>query len=435
MYLGSILLRHHNQSPSQPHTTTTHTHTHTASSFASEPLRIDDGTRQIMKYEQLLISCLWFMEILRGFSVASAFLPSSRGRSGRVVVHSPVPTTTRRQAKKKKNSNSSSNNNNKGFGKKTTTTTHRKPTKKAMLKRLEKTYGGTSTAQITEATQRRIDDAVERLPSHVQTALRLHQQSQKWDARMDDMTVLERSRLPPEESHGAHQQQRRTRDRLRDVLDEHDLSVVDLRNTLQRLTWDASADAKAARSVVADGEMPTTIADRVDRACRFVGEAVVNVNDDDDDAGRCLDVGCGYGVTVPRLVTAGGLRLSQIHGVDLSPEMIRNARTLHGDAPTFVVADFVREYAPPATADDDDDGSGVFEAVLFCASLHDMPDMEAALAKAWSLVRPGGGRLVIVHPQGASHVISTYRQTNKTRQNKRQKRVSSPRLFPPFFIY
>merc|ERR1711971_1317908 len=47
--------------------------------------------------------------------------------------------------------------------------------------------------------------------------------------------------------------------------------------------------------------------------------------------------------------------------------------------------------------------SGSFESVLFCMSLHDLPDPVAAITQAISLCNRGG-RIVITHPRGASHV-------------------------------
>ena len=275
----------------------------------------------------------------------------------------------------------------KGFGAKTASANKKKPSKKVILKRIEKTYGGTSAQQIAQATQKRIETAMSKLPPHLQMATQLYQQLQKWDARLQTMSVLDQTQIPSAEMEGAQ----RARDELQRILNEHDLTDVDLRNTFQKVTWDASADAKAARSVT--GDMPAMIAERVDRACAMVAETV-------GPTGQCLDVGCGFGVLVPSLTKAGRLKPSQIHGIDLSPEMIRNAQELNA-GPTFQAVDFLQDYQP--------DNGGTFEAVIFCSALHDMPDMQGTLDKAWSLVKPGGGRLVILHAQGASHVAQQVR--------------------------
>ena len=68
---------------------------------------------------------------------------------------------------------------------------------------------------------------------------------------------------------------------------------------LRKNNMDASADAKAARAIT--GDMPKDIVERVDKACEIVAEAVQAAGSD----GKCLDVGCGYGVLVPHLTECG----------------------------------------------------------------------------------------------------------------------------------
>ena len=95
----------------------------------------------------------------------------------------------------------------------------------------------------------------------------------------------------------------------------HEKSLLE--KLLQKFTWDASADAKAARAIA--GEMNAETRRRIARACQRVADAVANNNR------LVLDVGCGFGVLVPFL-TEAGIPAANIHGVDLSPEMIRNAQ-------------------------------------------------------------------------------------------------------------
>jgi 2-polyprenyl-3-methyl-5-hydroxy-6-metoxy-1,4-benzoquinol methylase len=270
----------------------------------------------------------------------------------------------------------------KGFGAKDSKP--KKPTKKAVLSKLQKTYGGTSPQQIAQATQERIESSMESLPPHLQTATQLYQKLHKWDSHVRTLSILQQAQIPHTELDGAE----RARDELQRIYDKHQISQVDVHNTFQQITWDASADAKAARAVT--GDMPVELADRVDRACAIVAEAV-------GSEGRCLDVGCGFGVLVPFLTKAGRLNASQIHGIDLSPEMIRNAEQLY-PGPAWEAVDFLKDFQ-------DDEG---FEAVIFCSALHDMPDMEATVEKAWSLVNPTG-RMVVLHAQGASHVAKQTR--------------------------
>ena len=49
-----------------------------------------------------------------------------------------------------------------------------------------------------------------------------------------------------------------------------------------------------------------------------------------------------------------------------------------------------------------------YQAVLFCSSLHDLPDCRQALLKAIDLLETSG-KLIIVHPQGAFHVAQQHK--------------------------
>jgi 2-polyprenyl-3-methyl-5-hydroxy-6-metoxy-1,4-benzoquinol methylase len=260
----------------------------------------------------------------------------------------------------------------------------KKPNKKQVLKQLEKTYGGTSPQDIARGTQQRMDQQLKLLPEHLQTALQIYQKLQPWKHRLQSMTLLQQSQLLPSDLEGAQ----RATSELEQLLQQHDLTESDLHNVLQQLTWDASADAKAARSLT--GTMPPSIQRRVERACQVVAESVV-----EKENGKCLDVGCGFGVYVPFLLKAG-LSANQIKGIDLSPEMIRNAELWHPEV-SFEAADFF-QYQPKE----------LYNAILFCSALHDLPDMMGALEKASSLLAPNG-TIVIVHPQGASHVAGQVR--------------------------
>lgn len=124
------------------------------------------------------------------------------------------------------------------------------------------------------------------------------------------------------------------------------------------------------------------------QVCSIVASTVQASSAND---GRCLDVGCGFGTIVPNLLSAG-LEPNQIYGVDLSSEMIRNAVDLHPKC-TFEAAEFLLYQGP----------SGGFDSIIFCSTLHDLPDQGAALRKASELLRPQGS-IVIVHAQGAGHV-------------------------------
>jgi len=168
----------------------------------------------------------------------------------------------------------------------------------------------------------------------------------------------------------------------------------DAHNVMQRITWDASADAKAAKASV--GFMPDHIQKRVDRACIEIADSVKSAKRDGKRSGRCLDVGCGHGTLVPEL-TKFGVSPGQIVGVDLSPEMVRNAMETYRGV-KFVAGDFLGTF--------EDDGG--FDGIIFCSALHDLPDMNGGLAKAASLLRPEG-KLVILHAQGCAHVMGQHK--------------------------
>jgi 2-polyprenyl-3-methyl-5-hydroxy-6-metoxy-1,4-benzoquinol methylase len=265
--------------------------------------------------------------------------------------------------------------------------TNKPPNKKKLLKQLETTYGGTSPQDIARGTQQRMDQQLKLLPEHLQMALQLYQKLQPWRHRVQSMTPLQQAQsLLPSDLEGAQ----RAESELEQLLQQHDVTESDLHNVLQQLTWDASADAKAARSIT--GTMPPSIQRRVERACQVVAESV-------KDNGKCLDVGCGFGVLVPFLLKAG-LAPHQIHGIDLSPEMIRNAELFHPEV-SFEATDFFQYQQPPKE-------ELLYNSILFCSSLHDLPDMMGGLEKASSLLAPNG-TIVIVHAQGASHVAGQVR--------------------------
>jgi SAM-dependent methyltransferase len=163
------------------------------------------------------------------------------------------------------------------------------------------------------------------------------------------------------------------------------------------------------------GRMPKDIEHRVIRASQYAAEAVQSSTISNS---RILDVGCGYGV-MTTFLQKSGIPPSQIHGIDLSTDMIRNAQNLHGQkGARFDVANFMDMSIAPANENDSgSDGTcfGPYSCIIFCSSLHDLPDMKQALLKARDLLAVSStssatsntpkGRLVIVHPQGASHVL------------------------------
>jgi SAM-dependent methyltransferase len=255
----------------------------------------------------------------------------------------------------------------------------KKVTKDSAMKKVLKTYGGSSPADIARATQMRVEEAFQKLPTHMRMAAELYEQIKKWGSYVSRLSILEETNIPGQELQAVQ----RAKEELSRLMKDHEITENDIHNVFQKATWDASADAKAARSVT--GAMPIETAKRVDRACAVLADVLQG------NGTRCLDVGCGFGVLVPHLLKAG-IKRKQIYGVDLSTEMIRNAQELHPGV-NFQVTDFLNEY--------EDDSR--FDGIIFCASLHDLPDPIVALKKAAALLKVPG-IIVIVHPQGGIHV-------------------------------
>ena len=254
-----------------------------------------------------------------------------------------------------------------------------------LQQRILQEYGG----DIAKGTQVRIDKYMADQPPHIQLAAQLYRKITRWDAYMNTLTPQQREALvPPKDVDTAEQ----TRRELQYLYHHHGIDDLDMHNLFQKFTWDASADAKAARAVT--GQMPAAIQQRVNHACEIIGKSVRSV---DGRKGRCLDVGCGYGVLVKSLLNCGILT-GQYTGVDLSSEMIRNAKETYRGM-NFISADFIKDFQ-----DSNDHNTRGFDGIIFCSSLHDLPNLSAALEKAATLLRPEG-RIVIVHPQGARHVI------------------------------
>ena len=95
-----------------------------------------------------------------------------------------------------------------------------------------------------------------------------------------------------------------------------------------------------------------------------------------------LDLGCGEGALLTRLAARG----RRVTGVDLSPRMIAIARERTATFPhvELLTGDFMTLPLAPAS----------FDLVASVATFHHLP-LDAVLARAASLVRPGG-RLCVV---------------------------------------
>ncbi len=89
-----------------------------------------------------------------------------------------------------------------------------------------------------------------------------------------------------------------------------------------------------------------------------------------------LDVGCGYGGVLAGLAEAFPLRSAR--GVDLDEEMVASGQALCSGRVSLETRDFF------------DMRDEAFDFILLRDVLEHMPDAERALAKAASLLRPGG---------------------------------------------
>mmetsp|Transcript_773 Transcript_773/g.1816 ORF Transcript_773/g.1816 Transcript_773/m.1816 type:complete len:431 (-) Transcript_773:832-2124(-) len=254
-------------------------------------------------------------------------------------------------------------------------------------------YGG----DIGKGTQERIEDAVDALEPPLREAAELYKAITQFDALVAPMTPADRNRLIPPVQFQMVEDDRK---KLMLMREDHNLSERELHNVYQRITWDASADAKATQADIVGNRMKPELQERITKACTIAVEAT----ESEGAMGKVLDVGCGHGAIVRSLVDAGLSEPDMYVGIDLSSEMVNNAIQRYGSARNgrtgkgriFVADDFYTY---------DFGGDSVFDSVILCSALHDLPDMESAISKASSLLRSNGGKLVIVHAQGGQHVL------------------------------
>ncbi len=99
---------------------------------------------------------------------------------------------------------------------------------------------------------------------------------------------------------------------------------------------------------------------------------------------RALELGCGTGVFLERVAASG----AQLHGLDVSEDLLEKARARCASLPNVVVERGNAEASPyPA---------GHFDAVYGSSILHHL-ELDAALAEAHRVLRPGG-RVVFAEP-------------------------------------
>lgn len=95
-----------------------------------------------------------------------------------------------------------------------------------------------------------------------------------------------------------------------------------------------------------------------------------------------LDIGCGTGSFCLRLADTG----AQVHGLDLSPEMIRIAR----EKAEAAGAQNVHFHVGPFDGSFSAFGPQSLDAVFAYSLLHLVPDRAGALRRMFALLRPGG---------------------------------------------
>ncbi len=100
--------------------------------------------------------------------------------------------------------------------------------------------------------------------------------------------------------------------------------------------------------------------------------------------GRVLDVGMGPGVLAEPIVQRGGT----FNGVDLSPEMVREARERYGhlDGVSFSVGNVEQLQSPDET----------YDQVLAIAVLEYLTNPDRALSEIARVLRPGGTAIITV---------------------------------------
>ena len=121
----------------------------------------------------------------------------------------------------------------------------------------------------------------------------------------------------------------------------------------------------------------------VEAVCREIGDTADK---------SILDIGCGTGELCRELANNG----AEIFGIDPSENAIKQANELGGGA----------KYQA-ATLDDAGFSPNSFDVVIFCTSLHHIPNSAVALQGAIKLVK-NTGKIIIVEPQPDDPLYPVY---------------------------
>jgi 2-polyprenyl-3-methyl-5-hydroxy-6-metoxy-1,4-benzoquinol methylase len=111
---------------------------------------------------------------------------------------------------------------------------------------------------------------------------------------------------------------------------------------------------------------------------------------------RVLEIGFGLGSDLLSWAEGG----AEVHGIDITEEHLRLARrnfALHGRDATLQLADAAHIPYP----------DGHFDIVYSNGVLHHTRDIEACLAEAWRVLRPGGRLLVSVYRRHSAFHYAT----------------------------
>jgi SAM-dependent methyltransferase len=110
----------------------------------------------------------------------------------------------------------------------------------------------------------------------------------------------------------------------------------------------------------------------------------------DPQAGEHIaDLGCGPGILAPPIAERG----ARFVGVDLSPRLIAEARKNHGRSGRFLVGDATHLPVHVELP------MGGFDGACFLLSIQDINPLDAAIASAARLLKPGGRlAIVMLHP-------------------------------------
>lgn len=113
--------------------------------------------------------------------------------------------------------------------------------------------------------------------------------------------------------------------------------------------------------------------------------------------GRILELGCGPAVMTPDLLAMG----LEVHGVDISPEMLRRARQRMAGHPLenrcrFALGDLERLRYPDA----------FFDAVLAMGVLEYLPTYGAAFAATARVLKPGGTAVYTIPNRASAYYVA-----------------------------